>query len=150
MNHERMREDVMAFFDGELLGEEKLAAENHLKECVECRSLEAGWIRASSLLRTEAPASSERFVSAVMARIEAGEKARESWFSVALSRWFVPVVAGAAFAGYIGLLMAPVAESPACAETVLFSEVEDQVPATWLVSTGVSQDHVFDAMSEEI
>lgn len=149
MNHETCNDELMLLFDGELPPDRRAAVESHLASCAGCRATARDWETTRSAFRVVETAPNERFVRTVMARVEAA-RAPALPLRETLARWLSPVAAGLAFAGYLAVVAAPQVEAPSATDAVLLSEVQNQLPSGWLVSTAGSSIPVIDVEMEEI
>ena len=94
MDHEVMKERILALYDEELAGDARREAENHLSGCAECRRSYEQWQRmAKGLFRDPQVQPSELFVSRVMERIDALERPRHAVPWTIRLRWAVPAMA---------------------------------------------------------
>ncbi len=105
MDHEAMKTEIFALYDGALTGSARQAAERHLHACAECQALLARWTqtaRAAFAVDTLAP--SEAFVRGVMDRIERQEQTRRARRWTVTLRWMAPALA---LAGVLAAVFGP-------------------------------------------
>lgn len=125
MEHQEIRERLLAFRDMELPEGERRDIAFHLETCAECRGVFSRWERAGSALRrTPLPAASEEFVSRVLGRIEAMEEPAEEPVTAGwqLPRW---IVMGLGYAFGVFLMFIAIANRQPVlnADSVLLSEM---------------------------
>lgn len=78
-DHDRLREALHAFRDGELAEPESREVASHLQACSDCRETLAVWERfANAALKVPAGLASEAFVGGVMAHIAEEEAEAEA------------------------------------------------------------------------
>ncbi len=131
MDHAAIREQVFALYDGELAGPARQEAEDHCRQCAECRALYGRWAAmAKTLFRNPQVVPSEFFVQRVMDRVELLERSRQVVLRPAMEwRWFVPALGMAAVA--LCLVLQP-QRRPVSLEGLLFIEVPS--PSSWVLS----------------
>ncbi len=116
-DHAHIKEKIFALYDGELVGEARLEAETHLKECAECQALFEGWSKtAKTLFREPQPLESEFFVRRVMEQVDrlnapAPPPMRRRYYL----RWLVPAISLAT----LFLVMRQPIQQPVSVETLL-------------------------------
>ena len=147
MRHDEMTEKIFLLRDGELPAAERPEAEKHLASCADCRAALDDWKKAAASLFAPADVgSSERFIQAVMRRIEDAPADRWSGFwsfprlmfagsaaAFALVAFLVfpqfqgtgPAVEGAAAIDYVSDLMESPAEYAEAAGPDAGDEIEE-------------------------
>lgn len=123
-DHETMRAQIFALYDGVLTGEPRRRAEAHLAACADCRALRDRWAaRAKALFAAPTVEPSERFVQGVMARIRPAASpapvVRPAWRPVLDWRWLMPALAAAAV---VVVLVGRPAPASVSVDTVLMGE----------------------------
>lgn len=90
MNHERLKDQLLMLYDGELSGTQARETVDHLAACPECRKTYAQWNRVAGVFfKTPQVRPSPLFVRNLMSRIESLEiPARK--IRPPLLRWIVP------------------------------------------------------------
>jgi len=104
MDHDTMRAQLSALYDGELAGEPRRALEEHLLDCAECRAWLTRWkLAAASGFSSPDALPSETFVERVMQRV-AAPRPRPFRLSrwVLEGGWLVPAMGVAAALIVIG------------------------------------------------
>ena len=123
MNHETIKEKVLAFRDQELTEEERGEVARHLPLCEECRGILKRWELIGGALSRAIPAgSSEVFVRGVMTRLARLDEPAPAGRRRAFLDWLFPAL-GYGFA--IALMVFAIAnrESLVNTESVLLADV---------------------------
>ena len=97
MDHQTIKEQLFALYDGELDAAARKEIESHLGGCTECREIYERWTKtAKAFFKAPTVHPSEFFVRQVMGRIQGSEVPRRvpTW-NITL-RWLVPVIGVAA------------------------------------------------------
>ena len=146
MKHEAMKERILALYDGELAGDARREAENHLSGCAECRRSYEQWQQmAKGLFRDPQVQPSELFVSRVMERINALERPRHAVPWTIRLRWAVPAMALASLL----LLVLGSAQSSVSIEALLLADArESGVTQLVLASRQPAADEVNGSIME--
>ena len=122
MDHKLMKERVLALYDGELTGDVRREAENHLAGCAECRRSYEQWrSMAKGLFREPQVQPPELFVDRVMERIDALERPRHAVPWTIRFRWAVPAMA---LASLLFLILGPT-QRPVSIETLLLADAQE-------------------------
>ncbi|HEX9758543.1 MAG TPA: zf-HC2 domain-containing protein [Nitrospiria bacterium] len=92
MDHDRLKEQLLMLYDGELSGTEAQEAADHLRSCPACRKEYADWERiARAFFKAPQVHMSSHFVRKVMKRIETLERPAGKKHP-SLLRWLVPAM----------------------------------------------------------
>ena len=146
MDHELMKERVLALYDGELTGDVRREAENHLAGCAECRRSYEQWrSMAKGLFRDPQVQPSELFVSWVMERIDALERFRHAVPWTIRLRWAVPAMA---LASLLLLVLGPAQRSVSIEALLLADAQESGVTQLVLASRQPAADEVDGSIME--
>ncbi len=96
MEHEKIRENLGAFQDGELSPDKRFEISVHLTACPECRELQKSWQKISeTLFHSRGFVSSqetEKFIAQTMAKIIPSPPWRIWVLSQSLWKWLTPVL----------------------------------------------------------
>ena len=159
-DHDALRDQLFAFYDGELSGESRRSVERHLEACAECRGRLDRWRQtarrvfetpqaagsdaagadASKLADSEA---TEAFVSRVMARIERAEQPRRAPSWIGGLRWLAPALGLAGLVFVIGQT-----RQQDVSVDMLLADSSD--PSAWMLSSRpASADDVLGFVMEE-
>ena len=152
MDHNAIKDQLFALYDGELDAPVKKEVESHLAGCMECRELYQNWAKTAKVVfKTAKPEASEFFVHRVMERVHALETSRPgfdwkqkvSW-NISLP-WLVPVVGLAAM-----LLLAPVSSLPYLSTETLLTGGAVDTASQWMFSKEpLKSDEVLGFVMEE-
>jgi anti-sigma factor RsiW len=141
MDHGEIKNNILAFYDGELFEKERQEVLAHLESCIECRAVLQRWGTTSSVFfRTPPSRVSEDFVHSVMERLEHLESTPSGATKVSwslLNRWFFPAFVGAALAGFIAVMMVPLEEPRLLMDTILLPNKTENIPSDWLTSSEI-------------
>lgn len=138
MDHERLKDALFAYRDGELdeAGRREVAA--HLAACADCRGALERWeLAAKALLEPPRVEAREAFVGGVMARI--AEEEREAEAPSGAGWWLTP---GFALALGLAVLLWP--QAAPSVDQLLLSEAP-----SWAVDGGLDDDEVLALVIEE-
>ena len=86
MNHEQIKNQLSAYFDGEVSAENRAALERHIEECGECAAIISdmrrlsGWLGASSS-RVDVTAVSDRTQRAIESQVRRRTERLVGWLS---------------------------------------------------------------------
>ena len=118
MNHETIKEQLYAFYDGELDAIARQNLKTHLDGCLECREIYDRWSKtAKALFRKTKPETSEFFVQQVMNRVrELPSYKRSFGWEISLP-WLVPALGLAMMI----MVIAPSASQGGIMEEFVFS-----------------------------
>lgn len=137
MDHQSMKEQLLALYDGELGPAERQDVETHMAGCLECRERYGRWARTAKLL-FQAPKvdSSEFFVRRVMDRIHALEAPKPGIRWRLSPGWLIP-----AFALALMLIaVVPPAYQVMPMEAFLFQEIASNSSWAFLNSAPTEDD----------
>jgi len=104
MTHEEIRENVSAFFDGELDDRQAAEIRAHLENCAECRRYLEELRAASGALKKEGRAKLPFAVRAAVLAEAASEKANKRRYMPAASRFLAVACCAIVLALLMGLL----------------------------------------------
>lgn len=138
MDHERLKDALFAYRDGELdeAGRREVGA--HLDACAECRSALERWeLAAKALLKSPRIDAREAFVGGVMARIAEAE--REAEAPAGFGWWLTP---GFALALGLAVLLWP--QAAPSVDQLLLSEAP-----SWAVDDVDDEDELLVSVLEE-
>ncbi len=122
MDHEAMKEQVFALYDGELTGSVRRTVEVHLEQCEECRRTYASWERAAKIFfQPPHIQASKAFVEHVLNQIEAVEQPARASTRRQTVRWLIPALGLAA----VLLLVMGSMRQPISVEALLLSEGQE-------------------------
>ena len=132
VDHESVKETLLAFHDAELPEKERLAIGAHLSSCTECRNTLKRFEMISSAFKRSFPVeSSETFVNSVMNRLTNLEEAKTSVVSSwMLPKWLLPIL-GYGFAFFLMFIAITYREMPVSTETVLLSNIPQSAQWTF-------------------
>lgn len=118
MDHERLKDQLYALYDGELDESAKRNILDHLSDCVECRQTYERWSKtAKALFPPRKIETSEFFVRQVMDRVTSLEQPKKGFGWQVSLPWLVPALGLA----MIILVVAPPASSQAMDDEFIFS-----------------------------
>ena len=149
MDHNTIRDQLFALYDGELTGPPRRAVEDHLFDCAECRAVMAQWQHvAGALFPSPACSASEVFVQRVMRRIAAAPTSRFQLLRrLVTGGWLIPAM------GMAALLLVMVREplQPAISiENLLFWDRGESVAAQQILDgESPGTDDVLGLLMEE-
>ena len=130
MDHNAIKEQLFAWYDGELDPDARQTVEAHLAVCQECREVSQRWTKTAQVFfKAQKPAvASEFFVRTVMNRIHELESPRpaRNW-RISLP-WLVPAV-GFAFLFFLAVFPSPQTIS---IDTLFFQETSGHL--SWALS----------------
>lgn len=125
MNH-ATREQLYAFYDGEIPEPERRQVETHLGECAECLRIREEWKKiAGAFFRPLVIRPSEAFVQRVMDGLPADEEL--PCLPRAAFRWLAPALSLSA-AG-LALILAWPGGNGVSAEALILEDGRDEIPA---------------------
>jgi anti-sigma factor RsiW len=110
MNHEEIRQQLWALYDGQLTEAEKVPWDSHLRDCAECRLLLSEWKNAAQTLFPipDLPdATGELFVQRVMARVHDLPELQPASGWKSFLPWAAPVLGSAALAAWVFFFVLP-------------------------------------------
>ena len=142
MNHENIKEKLLAFYDKELLEAERQELKEHVTSCQECAEILKRWEAASSALsKIKLPEESDFFVRRVMNRIDELERPvvpepKVSW----IPRWVAPVF-GYGFAVILMILAISYREPAWSTEAVLIADMPQE--SQWMFSAEDPESTMF-------
>ncbi len=148
MDHNAIKVQLFALYDGELGEAARQAVEAHLSECNECHTVIAQWRQAAGMLfrATEVPAS-EVFVQRVMRSLPGHPE------PFRLPHWFLEgsrLISAAALAAILLVLVQGPLQQPVSVETLLMSDRQEASTEEQLFSAErLSSDDVLGLIIED-
>jgi len=147
MNHELIKEDVFALYDGQLSSARTQEIQAHLQVCSACRDLLENWKKISDLF---VPAfhfeQSELFVRQVMRRVRVLSQKEERMDWGHFSRWAFPTLAMSVI-GFMAVLIYTSSSMNISTEGLLMKDQEQSSIAEWF-SVSPNEGQLLDTVAK--